>query len=429
MLRTSGAERTGRGARLKFAYKGVASDGKMVNGVVEAHNQYEALEQLRANGVTCLDMSAEAAAADRPGHELKSARFEIFGVSQATVAFFTRQLFELTDAGIPILQSLESLQRLSPSGQFKDVLGQVARDVRAGEGFHDALARHPQVFDTIYLSMIQAGEASGNLPMMVGKLADLMEADMEVRGKIKSALTYPVFILIFSLLVVWAMVALLLPGFEPMWTQSGLDLNQYPITLMLMKISSMTHSLVDEVLLALLVGATLFGLRQIVRTPQGSLAVDRLMWRIPLFGGFVQMSVMSRIANTLGTLVESGIPLVRSMELAGATGGNLMVRQAMVEAARKLQAGSDLETVFGQAQVFPPLMLQMISIGEQSGSLGHMLPRVGTYYRRQLDTAIKGFSSLVEPLMMILVGGVVFLLVLGVFMPIMGIVGALQKQM
>lgn len=417
---------------MKFTYKGVSADGKMVSGSVEAHNQYEALEQLRANGVTCLDMTGETEPGSGPAGgegELKTARFEFFGVSQTTVAFFTRQLFELTDAGIPILQSLESLQRLSPSGKFKDVLAQVSRDVRGGEGFSDALARHPDVFDTIYMSMIQAGEASGNLPMMVGKLADLMEADLEVRGKIKSALTYPVFILIFSLVVVWAMVAFLLPGFEPIWNQSGLDLHQYPLTELLMSISHMTHNVFDEILVALIVGGLLYGMRVLIRTPEGSLATDKLFWRMPLFGGFVQMSVMSRIANTLGTLVESGIPLVRSMELAGATGGNRLVQDALAEAARKLQAGSDLETVFTQARVFPPLMLQMITIGEQSGNLGHMLPRVGTYYRRQLDTAIKGFSSLVEPLMMILVGGVVFVLVLGVFMPIMGIVGALQKQM
>lgn len=410
-----------------YHFKALDEGGKPIEGERKADSRGALIEALKAEGLTILHIAD--AEGEKTGRTQQGHKFEPFGISREVVAFFTRQLAELTEAGVPVVQCITSLQRFTPSSRFQEVLQSVSADIQRGQGLHQAMAGHPEVFSNVYLSMIKVGEASGNLPGLVARLADYLDRDLELRGKIRSALTYPVFILIFSMILVYAMVAYLLPGFEPIWNQSGLDLRHYPITLFLLKLSAMTHSFWDELFVAVICGGLLYGFWKFANTPEGSKAVDSFVYRLPVLSSFVQLTIMARSANTLGTLVNSGVPLVEGLELAARTAGNQVVTEAVEEVSRKVQQGSGLSAAFAETEVFPPLMIQMVSIGEEAGDLGKMLGRVAHYYQRQLDSAIKSFSSLIEPVTMIFVGGIVFVFVLGVFMPIMGIVGALQSQM
>jgi type IV pilus assembly protein PilC len=411
---------------LHFSYKAIDSEGNLVQAECESDSRGEVLKQLKGEGLTILDI--HGGPLDEQA-DANTQHFEPFGISASTLAFFTRQLAELTDAGIPMLESLASLQRFTPSAKFQQVIREISQSIRQGCGLYDSLAKHPDVFPKMYLGMIKAGETSGNFSGMLGRLADYLERDLDTRGKIRSALSYPVFVLVFSVVTVYAMVAYLLPGFEPIWQQSGLDLSHYPVTLVLMKISDMTHSFWDELLVVAICGPAIWGLYHMLRTSAGREAFDRFLLRAPLVSGFVQLTVTSRVAQTFGTLVEAGIPLVQSLELAGETAGNTIVQNALQTVQTRVREGGELADSLAATKVFPPLFVQMVGVGVESGSLSEMLVRTAKYYQRQLDSAVKSFSSLIEPAVMVVLGGMVLFFILGVFLPIMGIVGALQNQL
>lgn len=259
-------------------------------------------------------------------------------------------------------------------------------------------------------------------------MADYLEKDLEIKGQIRAALTYPTFVLIFSIILVYAMVAWLLPGFEPIWRQSGLDISRYPITSLLMWLGSFTKSFWDELLLALVVGGLIWLLGAALRTPEVTRASHGFLLRLPVLGTFISLTIMSRLTHTLGALVETGMPMVKALELAAGTSGSIHVEEALQRVSTRVQQGVDLSQAFKESPLFPPLMVQMIALGERSGDLRGMLGRVADYYSGQLNRSIKSFSALIEPMTMVLVGAVVFTFVLGVFLPIMGVVGALQQS-
>ena len=412
---------------MNINYKAIDNKGQLVNASAEAKDRYELINQLKAQGLTVIEMTET----ESPTNENKSwGGLEFFGVSQVTVSFFTRQLAELIDAGIPLVECLNSLRRFSPSGPFVRILDQVIADIQRGSTLHEALARHPQAFDSLYVNLVQVGEASGNIPEMFNRLADYQEQQMEIRGKIRAALTYPCFILAFSFVLVYGLVAYLLPSFEPMWKNAGLDLHRYPVTMMLMSLSSLTTSWLDEIFAVFFVGSIWFGFRALTRTPEGGRAWDRFTMKLPLLGNFSTLASMARVASTLSTMLNSGLPLLQALEMSGKVAGNRAVSESLADITREVATGKRISAAFDKhSDVFPPLMVQMISIGDVSGQIDKMLPRVARYYQSQLDAALKAFAALIEPITMVLVGGVVFTFVIGVFMPIMGVVGALQQKM
>lgn len=414
---------------MKYRYRALDSQGKTVEGVLDAEDRIALVTTLRSDGFTPLSISEESEAARERARGPQSAGLELFGVSVGAIATFTRNFAELIETGIPVVQSLAALQQFTPSAKLRAAMNEVSLDIQKGKGFSEALTRHPKIFPPIYCSMMRVGEVTGNLGRISEQLADHLEKDVEVRSKVKSALTYPVFILIFSAVLVWAMVAYLLPGFMPMWQQSGLDLSRYPVTEILMKMSNVTHSLVDEVLLAGVVAGSLYGLRRLTRTRSGQRNLDRLVLKLPIIGNFVLLTIMARTASTLGVLLNSGVNLVEALRLTGKAAGNCVAEDAFRRVEQEISEGKSLSSCLDRETFFPPMFIQMVAIGERSGQLGRMLPRVARHYESQLDTGIKSFSSLIEPVMMVMVGGIVFTFVIGVFLPIMGIVAALQNQM
>ncbi len=411
---------------MKFVVKYLSPEGRPTESEMEASDRDEVLGQCRSQNWVVLDLKVKDVAAKKSS--LRRG-WEPFGIRAGVLAFFTRQLAELTEAGIPLVQTLETLQSFSTSGKMQDVIAAVIADISRGKGFAASLAAHPSVFNKIYISTVEVGEKTGNLAGMLNRLAEYQEKDEEVRSKLKSALTYPVFILVFCLVLTYGMVAYLLPGFTPMFTQSGLDLNKYPITQFLMFLSKLCTSFWDE----LLVGLLLFGLvatyRKIVSSSHGRNVRDSFLFRMPIFGEFIQLSINARVSQTLGILHEAGIPIYQAIAVASEISGNAVVENALNDVRSKVESGKGLSVAMAEHEdAFPPLLVQMIAVGERTGDVGKMLKRVSRYYEGQLDTSIKGFSALVEPVMMLFVGGIVGLFVMGVFLPIMGVVTALQAH-
>lgn len=412
---------------MEFAFKALDPSGEMVEGKRESASRQALILELQGEGYTLLSLEA----LERPVYqEAEPTEFHFRGrVKPRVVVFFTRQLAELTTTGIPLLQALESLQKFSVSDKFRLVLNQISTDVAKGKGLDEAFASHPKVFSPLYLALVKAGMRSGTLSKMIGQLADYLERDQDLKDRIRSALSYPTFIFCFSVLLIYGMVAHLLPSFEPIWEQSGLNIADYPITNFLMKISHLTTSFWDEALamvLLALAGGIFFVIWQ---RPEAKSARNRWSYKIPVLGPFLQLTVMARVANTLGSLIDSGLTLVESLNLAAQTADSELYSDAISHIAKKVQEGESFAEAFENAGIFPPLMVQMVGIGEESGELSSTLPRLGRYYEGQLELGIKTMSSLVEPVTMVLVGGVVFAFVLGVFLPIMGVVGSLQSQL
>lgn len=412
---------------MQFTYKALGPDGNVLETTVEAKNRYELMNSLREQGMTILDLQEETPSAVT---EQKPWKLEFFGISRTTVAFFTRQFAELTDAGFSLVESLNAMQRFSPNARMCEVIRGVATEIQKGKGLSAAMSGFPEAFNGLYLSLIKVGEKTGNLPAMLGRLADYQERDLSIQSKVRSALAYPSFIMMFSLVLVYAMVAFLLPTFEPMWKSAGMNLSHYPITLALMNLSALTHSFWDEVLVFSLLTGLAYGLKVYTRTPEGGRNLDWFFVKLPLLGNFLILSVMARVAATLATLLDSGASFLQALELAAGVAGNRLVADALNQISRDVAGGSKLGASFEKhLHIFPPLLVQMVAMGEESGHLNQMLGRIARYYDSQLDAAVKAFSSLVEPLLMLVVGGVVFTFVLGVMLPIMGIVAALQAQM
>ncbi len=411
---------------MTFTYRGIDSSGVLTEGQEEGDRE-EIIVRLVSRGITLLDLKSQTdpAVAKEPLWRLPWG-----GISQSSIAFFTRQLSELLDAGIPLVEALQSLIKFSANPRLTEVLQQVCQDIQQGVGLSDSLARHPSAFSPLYVALFRVGESTGSLNKMVNSLANYLERDMETRSKVRSALTYPLFILAFSLLLAYLMVAYLLPTFEPMWRNAKLDLHKYPVTIFLMQLSNLSHNIVGETTVIVLLCVIYAGVVSLAKTEKGGYFLDHLLLRMPVLGRFVMLGSVSRIAATFGTMMDAGSGFLGACDKAADVAGNKVMSQALQQISREVSTGCKLSQAFEkQNKVFPAMFIQMIAIGEQSGQLDRMLPRMARYFESQLDSSIKTFSSLVEPVMMVVVGGVVFAFVIGVFMPIMGIVSSMQSHM
>ncbi len=411
---------------MHFKYKVLEASGKSLAAEAAADSREQLIRQLGDKGYTILDIQEVTAP---PVVAPQQVQLEWFGVADKHVLFFTRQLSSLLEAGISLAQCMRALQTNCPSQKLAAAIAEISADIQRGIDLHEAFARHPKIFNKLFCSMIKVGETTGALAGATKRLADYMDKEAALKRKLRAAMAYPTVILVFSCALVYGMVAYLLPGFTPMFNASGLNLANYPITEFLIAASNVLRSDWFKLLAVPLLVAIVIMARSAMRTERGHALWDHAIYNMPFIGGMVQLSVLSRVTNTLAALTNSGIGMIESFDLLANTAGNDVVARAMQQIRSRVQAGEDLATSFSKSGVFPPLMIQMVAIGEQSADLPGMLTRVSRYYEEELDTALNSISAMIEPLMMIVVGGIVFVFVLGVLLPIMGIVSAVQSSM
>ena len=410
---------------LSFDYKLLAADGSLTSGNLEAENRGEALKQLKQQG-TILDLVQRNKTEGAGGSKFPLLEFSKIRPQQ--LAFMFRQLGELVDAGMPLVAALDSLQKFCGNQKARAMLENVARRLRSGESFSAALEAQAGVFSRIQIAMVKVGERSGSLADILHRIAELMEAQLELKGKIRSALSYPFFVLLFSSVLCWGLVSFLLPQFEPIWSGANLDLNQYPVTKALLAISQFTRSPLDEFLLVIfLIGITTVFVKM-SSTNEGRDAIGDILLKVPILGNYLLLSSTAEASSTIGMLLNAGMSVTETLDLAAETASNPVIGAAIKNAATSVRQGNPLSTSLDDTGVFPELFIQMVSVGETSSDLPGLLNRVATYYKRQLDDSLKSLTSLIEPVTMVFIGGIVFVFVLGVFLPIMGIVSALSSH-
>lgn len=413
---------------MEFEYKAIAGDGKVVSGKSEAKTRSEMIQKIKDRGMSLLDLN-EIVKEKKGGKSKGNIEINLeFGISHKQLMFFTRQLSSLLRAGIPILRCLEMLQEQTVSRKLKQVIKEVSASMQQGNNLSDSMSPHKPPFDEMYISMIKVGESTGDLSKTVSNLATSLENQNQIKEKIKSALSYPIFILIFSLLLIYAMVTYLLPTFTPIFEDSGLDLrHDYPVTQFLIDISNFASQkwFLPSALGIIILIIAIFKL--IARFPKGRLFFDKLIFYAPFFQTFVQMQQFAQVADLMASLLNSGMVLLESLKKTAISSNNLVMKYAILESVEKIEKGSKLSTAFIETGVYSQMMIQMVSVGEDTGNLAEMFQRTSEYYKQELDNSLAALTSLIEPAMMICVGIMVFFMVYGIFMPIMGISQAYGK--
>lgn len=340
------------------------------------------------------------------------------------LAVFTRQLATMISAGIPLVESMEILEEQAEDPGFKLVCGRIIESVRSGTDFSEALSKYPKIFSRIYVSMVKAGEASGALDTILVRLAQYMEATEALRREIKSAMTYPVVSLVLILLIVGGLLVGIVPRFEQIFLTLGVDLPAP--TKILLAVSRFLSSNILYILVGIVAAITAFLLWK--KSHTGERQWHWLILKLPIFGPLLRKVAISRFARTFATLIQSGVPILGALEIVSVTTGNRIIEEAVTSARESVKKGETLGEPLGRSGVFPPMVTRMISIGERSGALEQLLEKISEFYDQQVKTTVEALTSLIEPILIAVMGALVGGIVLSIFLPILKIQEALRRK-
>ena len=406
-----------------YAYKGLATNGKAVNGMRDADSPKTLRQLLRKDGVlvTNFELSkggkaAKAANAKRGGLSKEVDLGGLFGgVKKVEIATFTRQLATLIKAGIPLSESLGALTDQISNIRLKTPVSEIRSAVNEGMSLADALAKHPKLFDELFVSMVRAGELAGNLDDVLSRLADFLEASQKLKSKITGAMIYPTVMIVVGTAIMVVLMVKVIPQITQMFTQGGrtLPLN----TRMLIAVSGFLGHNLLWILMALVIGGILFSKWK--ASKDGKPIWHAFVLRIPALGELVRTINVGRFARTLGTMLQSGVPMLRSLDTAKQIVGNVLIQNAIEDAKKAVTEGESLATTLKKSGQFPATMIHMTAVGERAGQLEQMLERVAITYETEVDTKLSRFTSLLEPLMLVVMGGAVAFIVFSILQPIM----------
>ena len=404
-----------------YAYKGLNEKGRNVGGIIDADTAKNARLKLRKAGIypTELNESREQVAATGAatgrlaglGGDL-SGLFE--RITPQDLSLITRQLATLVGAGLPLVDCLGALIEQVDNARQKKVLSQVRERVVEGGTLADALKQHPVVFNDLYVNMVRAGEASGALDIVLVRLADYTERAAALRAKVRSALTYPVFMGIVSMGILFFLLSYVVPKMTRIFEETHAQLPA--VTIVLLTISGFLSSYWWAILAAL--GAAVAAVRMSIRTPAGRLRFDRLTLRIPYFGKVLKKVALARFARTLSTLLLGGIPLLQSLDIVKHVVSNLVLSNAIEEGRNSIREGQSVADPLKKSGLFPPLLVHMIAVGEKSGELEQMLARAADAYDTEVEASVSALSSVMEPVLVIFMGAVVLFIVMAILLPI-----------
>lgn len=394
-----------------FEYSGFDRNGKKVSGVLEGGGRRAALTSLRQQGIHPTSLREEQAA----GVSRSQLSFSLLSkVSRSELAIATRQLATLITAGLALDEALATVVDQQENPQLGRNLGRVRDEVIQGESLHAALARYPRIFPPIYVNMVEVGESSGTLDQVLERLADFLEEQARLQGRLSAALAYPILMALVGVGILIFLVTYVLPKV----TRMLVDLDQaLPLpTRLLIALSNLLSSY-WWLLLILLVAAAIF-IRRWSRTPKGRLNIDRWSLRLPLIGRLQQLIATARLCRTLATLLHSGVPLLKALEISSRLLRNQVLRQAIEETGVAVREGEGVAEPLKRSGVFPPMVHRMIAVGERSGDLEGMLFKVAAAYEHQIELSMSGMLAMLEPLMILLMGGAVGFIVLAILLPI-----------
>lgn len=390
-----------------FVYTAKSPTGRTVRGARPAESESGLVSLLRKENLVVLSVAPAAASSRTP-------RARKGKVKTKDLAILCGQLSAMLDAGLPVLESLEAIGDQIENRTLSDILQGVSTDIEAGSTFSQALAKHQRVFTVLFISMVKSGEEAGALPKVLARLADYLEARDALAQKIKSASMYPAFVACFFVVAVAGIMLFLIPQFEGIFADFDLELPMLTKTLIVMS-RFIGHNLIWE-FLALAAGVYFFWRWK--GTPGGKRKLDALILKAPVIGKLVLKASIARFTRTLGTLMENGVTVIGALEIVGETSGNTIIKEAIDNVALGVVNGATISEGLSESSVFPKMVVSMVAAGESSGNLPTMLEKVSTFYTREVDAAITGLTSMIEPALIVGLGAIVTVVVLAIYLPI-----------
>ncbi|HIG04601.1 MAG TPA: type II secretion system F family protein [Planctomycetes bacterium] len=404
-----------------FEYEAVGPGGQKKRSTIEAGNQQEAIKQLRSRGLKPTKIrESKGGAKAAQGKKKRKLNLNPFGgrVSQVELVQFTQQLATLQDAGLPIVRSLKILADQMTPSTFQDQLNKVTEDVEGGATFSEALEKFPRTFNHLFVAMVKAGEIGGVLDTILQRLSDFQEKSMKLRKKVQGAMVYPIAVICVACMILGFIMTKVIPQFQKMFADMGTALPAP--TQMLLGFANAVQSY--WYLAPLVVFGGYSALKMLARTNAGELMIDKSKLHAPIFGQIVRKSTISRFCRTLGTLISSGVPILEALEIVKAAVGNRVISDAIEEVCGSIREGETIAEPLGASGVFDPLLVNMIDIGEETGELDKMLNKISDNYDLDVDVLVESLSSLLEPLLIVGMGGAVGFIVVALFMPLLSII-------
>jgi type IV pilus assembly protein PilC len=395
-----------------YTYRVRDQRGSLVTGEMLADSPALVINRLREMNLVPLEIKAKRAGLKRE-ISLRPGKVKL-----KDLAVFSRQFATMVNSGLPLLRTLGILEEQTDSSQLKKVLGELRLDVERGNSLSGALAKHPRTFSPLYISMCRAGETAGNLDQILLRLADTIEKEVTLRQKVKSAMTYPIVVFVMVILILAAMLLFVVPTFKDLYSSLGGTL---PLpTRILLGVSDAFRKFFWVVILLAIGAGWLF--RRWIKTERGRRAFDRFKLRVPIFGSLFQKTALARFARTLGVLSRSGVPILQALDIVKDTVRNEVVADAVRDVQSGVKEGESIAAPLGAHKVFPPMVVQMMAVGEETGQLDQMLEKIADFYDEEVAATVDSLTSLIEPVMIAVVGGAVGLIVISLYLPLFRII-------
>jgi type IV pilus assembly protein PilC len=399
-----------------YDYKVRDRTGKVVTGQLVGDSESLVMTKLREMGMTPVEVKKANTGLKmeinlRPGH-----------VKLKNLAIFSRQFATMVNSGLPILRALAILADQTESKELQKVLTQVRIDVEQGASLSGAMAKHPKAFNDLFVAMVRSGESGGVLDNVLLRLADMLEKEVELRRKIKSAMTYPIAVVALVVLIMGAMLLFVVPQFESIYAQLG---GKLPLpTRALLAVSRGVRTYWWIVLLATV--GSIVGFRRFKKTPQGRQRIDSFKLRVPVFGTLFHKTALARFSSTLGMLLRSGVPILQALDIVSDTVNNRVIAKAIGDVQTSVREGESIARPLSKHAVFPPMVVQMLAVGEETGAVDTMLDKVSDFYNSEVSAAVDSLTSLIEPLLIAVIGGCVGAAVIALYMPMFNIIKLIQ---
>jgi len=424
-----------------FTYKARNNKGELKEASISADSMDSARATLKQDGLWVVDIKQTSAKNSSPSFTYspsgsapstkkteENSSFQDFlekyqPVTLRDMVIFSRQFASMIEAGVAMLRALTVLTEQTTNPKLRKVLEQVRYDIEQGGTLSDALSKHTKIFDTLYISMVRAGEAGGVLDQVLNRLAGFMEERSKLTQQVKSAMTYPVVVMVIAVGVFYAMLTLVLPTFSGLFTSLGSELPAY--TRFLISVSDFLRSWYMLAMIAGLIFGT-WSLKKWYETPEGKYSIDYAMLNVPVFGDIMRKVAVARFTRTFGTLTKSGVPIVSALDVVKDSSGNAVLARAVELIQAKVQQGGTISGPLGESKLFPPMVTQMVAIGEETGQLENMLEKVADFYDVEVENAVESLTSLMEPVMIVTLGGLVGAIVIGMYLPIFTVISQIK---
>jgi type IV pilus assembly protein PilC len=425
-----------------FAYTALDARGQEVNDTLEAPDEQQAIQALRQAGyypTSVMEAGKAAKAAKAKGAKAPKASKQAGGkkelnisipflerktIKPKTLMIFTRQLATLIDAGLPLLRGLTVLGKQEPDVVLRKVIHKLADTVQGGSTFSDALTQHPKIFNKLYVNMVKAGELGGVMELVLIRLADFQEKAQKLKNKVVSAMYYPIIVLVIAIVIMAFLLVYIVPKFEQIFQDM---LSGKPLPGLTQFVINTSKFVQEQWCLIIAAGVVVVvGYNLLVRVPKGLAFVDAVKLRVPLFGDLIKKGAISRFSRTLGTLVTSGVPILQALNITRETAGNVVLAGAIQNVHDSVKEGESIVQPLEKSGVFPPMVVSMIDVGEETGQLPEMLLKVADVYDDEVDNTVAGLTSLLEPIMIVMLAVIVGTIVIALFLPLISIIQGLQ---